>query len=221
MIHVVLLTCERLEYTRQTMRTFLAHNGQAVPYNLKLWHADDASTEPKLRPAVERAGFEPLVHTGKRVGVTEMVRRIARKLEHAGAGWMLLLENDWECVRPLPWPVIEAVWARGDTYALRLYGTHKGRDGTIPAGTRHRGRSGADPRWEPQEAGGEAFEVGDIHWGNPPSVARVSEVAWLHKTAKAERDAIARSGEIQARVARVRENVFYHLGQARTPEFKC
>lgn len=221
-IHVVLLTCERLNYTAMTSASFRRLNAAAIADGrLRLWHADDASTTPGLCEDVGRWGWAPLVQTARRVGVTDMIRRIARRLEHDGAGWMLLLENDWESERALPWPVIEAVQARGDTYALRLYGTHKGRGGTIPCGTRHRGRGGADPAWQPQEAGGEAFEIGDIHWGNPPTVARVQEVAWLHKSATRERDVISRSGQVQAHVARVRENVVYHLGEDRTPGFRA
>jgi hypothetical protein len=221
-IDVVLLTCERPNYSAVTSATFRRLNAEAIKAGrLRLWHADDASATPGFREDVGRWGWAPLVHTSARVGVTDMVRRIARRLEHQGAEWMLLLENDWESARPLPWPVIEAVQARGDIYALRLYGTHKGRGGTIPAGTRHRGRGGADPGWVDAVAGGETYQVGDIHWGNPPSVAKVAQVAWLHKAARAERDTIARSGAIDERVARVTENVFYHLGETRTPAFRA
>lgn len=222
MIHVVLLTCERFDYTNITARSFLRHNSGAIEAGrLALWHADDASTDERIRSYAARAGFRELVYTRERVGVTDMVRRIARRLAHLEAEWLLLLENDWETVRGLPWPVIEAATAPGSgIWALRLYGAYKGRSGTIPAGTRHRGRNGADPCWEELTAGGERYQVGSIHWGNPPTIARVAEVEWLHKSAKREKDAILKSGEIGAKVARVIENVVYHVGEDRTPGFR-
>lgn len=218
MIDVVLLSCDRREYTLRTMSSFLTHNHRS-PEPFNLWHCDDASSDPKIRAAAKKSGFRELVYTDERVGVTEMVRRAARKLAHAGAEWMLLLENDWETVRPFPSAVFEAIQARGDVWALRLYGEYKERGEKLPAGTRHRGRGGADPLWDAFSAGGETYEIGDIHWGNPPSVARVELVAWLHKKARRERDAIVQSGLITQHVARVRENVVFHIGFDRTPGF--
>lgn len=220
MIAVVLLSCDRLEYTRRTIATFRHHNAGGIDCGtFKLWHCDDASTDPKVRSSAAAAGFAPLVHTEERVGVTEMVRRAARKLEHAGAEWMLLLENDWESARPVPvsaWR--EAVQTHG-VWSMRLYGAFKERDCARPCGTRHRGRSGADPKWRICRGEAEPYEVGHIHWGNPPSIARVDLVAWLHKKARREKDAIVKSGEIPDPVARVRENVVYHIGFDRTAGF--
>lgn len=217
MIHVVLLTCERREYTARTIETFLEHNAACTGF--KFWHCDDASTDAGVRRLAARHGFAPLIHTDKRVGVTDMVRRASRRLEHEGAEWMLLLENDWETVRPFPWCVFESCLERGDVWSLRLYGKFKERGDLLPAGARHRGRNGADPGWEQFERDGEVFEVGDIHWGNPPSVSKVAQVAWVHKAAAREKDAIQRSGQIADKVARVSVNVVYHVGAARTPGF--
>lgn len=219
MINVVLLSCDRAEYTAATIESFLRHNRDQVGERIQLWHCDDASTDTSNRKMAHAARFTPLFYSTKRVGVTEMVRRAARMLEHHGAEWMLLLENDWQTVRPIPWAVFDACRARGDVWALRLYGRFKERGEQLPAGARHRGRGGADPNWQEAEADGEPFEVGDIHWGNPPSIARVAQVAWLHKAASREKDAIARSGLITDKVARVKSNVVFHIGATRTPGF--
>lgn len=217
MIHVVLLTCDRREYTERTIESFRRENPQLDAF--RLWHCDDASTDQKIRKLAGRAGFTPLIHTDQRVGVTEMVRRAARRLEHAGAEWMLLLENDWESVRPVPVAQFREIVARHSPWCVRLYGRFKERDEQRPTGTRHRGRGGADPKWQTLEAAGEPYELGSIHWGNPPSIARVREVAWLHRRARREKDAIVKSGEIAAPVARVVQNVFFHIGFARTQGF--
>lgn len=243
MIHVVLLSCERRDYTLRTLQTFQQCNtaasvdvstladaepktvGGKIDAGFTLWHCDDASTDPKLRRQVQAAGWRELIYTDRRVGVTEMIRRASRKLEHAGAEWMLLLENDWETARRFPWAIFDLVRERGDVWALRLYGQFKERDQQLPAGARHRGRSGADPRWLDFAVAGwpiepaNCYQVGDIHWGNPPSVAKVPLVAWLHKNASREKDAIVRSGQITDHVARVVENVVYHIGAERTPGF--
>lgn len=236
MIHVVLLTCERAEYTARTLETFLQHNAEFLDVStladwnrtlkagkidgrFKLWHCDDASQDRRVRRLAGEAGFDPLIYTDQRVGVTDMIRTASRRLEHQGAEWMLLLENDWETVRAFPWAVFDAIQSRGDVWAMRLYGRFKERHEQRPSGGRHRGRDGADPGWEQFEVAGEQYEVGHIHWGNPPTVAKVERVAWLHKKAKREKDAIALSGQITERVARVVSNVVYHIGIDRTPGF--
>lgn len=144
-----------------------------------------------------------------------MIRRATDELAPRGARWMLLLENDWETVKPFPFGIFETIRARGDVYTLRLYGTHKSRDGRRPVGTRHRGRDGADPQWQQFDG----YEVGDIHWGNPPAVSNLEIVRELFRGARTEKGAILRSGIIKAHVARVVENVVYHIGEERTPRF--
>lgn len=210
MIHVCLLSCDRIEYTIKTANSFVEHN----PEGFVLWHCDDASTDPRLRPAVQSFGFQPLVYTGSRAGVTEMVRRTAAELQAKGAEWMLLLENDWETVRPLPWSILKDAQARG-AWSLRLYGRYKARGCQRPVRNYHQGRNKADPGWQ----GFDGYEIGDIHWGNPPSVSRVKDVVWLHEGVSSERDAIRKSGQMTAPVARVTENVVYHIGEKHTPGF--
>lgn len=211
MIHVCLLSCDRYDYTIQTASSFVEHNGDGFV----LWHCDDASTDQALRPAVQALGFQPLVYTEARVGVTEMIRRIASRLQRLGAEWLLLLENDWETVRQFPWDVFREIQQRGDVWSFRLYGQYKARGETRPVKRCHQGRNNAEVRWQ---ALGE-YELGDIHWGNPPAVSRVDQVAWLHTGAKSEKDAIIRSGGIRDHVARVTENVVYHIGEQHTPGF--
>jgi hypothetical protein len=204
-----LLSCERFDYTIQTAGSFVAHN----PTGFVLWHCDDASTDPRLRPTVQSFGFRPLVYTRQRVGVTAMIRALSLRLQELGAEWMLLLENDWETVKPFPWSVFDEVSV--DVWCLRLYGRYKARGEKRPVRNYHQGRSKADPGWQSH---GE-YEVGDIHWGNPPSVARVDRVVWLHEGVRTEKQAIERSGLITDRVARVVDNVVYHIGETHTPDF--
>lgn len=211
MIHVCLLSCDRFDYTVKTAQSFLEHN----PSGFRLWHADDASTDPRLRPTVQAMGFHQLEYTDARAGVTEMVRRIASRLQRIGAEWMLLLENDWETVRPFPGEVFREIQARGDVWALRLYGRYKARNNRHPVREYHQGRGRASPNWRAFDG----YEVGDIHWGNPPSVARVASVVWVHEGVRTEKQAIERSGFIQDHVARVAENVVYHIGTQRTEGF--
>jgi hypothetical protein len=93
-----------------------------------------------------------------------------------------------------------------------------GRQGYV---SRHRGRDNANPDWKLFTGAPEAIEIGDIHWSAPPAVTRIDEAVWLHKGVRAESGSIQRSGEIQHKVARVMENVIWHIGEARrTPEFK-
>lgn len=215
MIDVVLLTCERYDYTLRTIETFLKYNKDLGRF--RLWHCDDASQDHRINVATVAYGFYPLVRTQRRVGVTGMIRAAAAELLAKRSSWMLLLENDWETARTFPWQVFDAIEARGDVYSLRLYGQFKDRGQLLPAGTRHRGRKGADPQWESFDG----YEVGDIHWGNPPAVSQTRVVNWLHRDVSTEKQVILRSGSVSDKVARVTQNVVYHIGHVRTPEFKA
>lgn len=57
-------------------------------------------------------------------------------------------------------------------------------------------------------------------WGAPPAVTRIEELLWLHLGTGNEADSIRKSGEIKARTTQVKTNVFWHIGEERTPGFQ-
>jgi hypothetical protein len=113
---------------------------------------------------------------------------------------------------------------------MRLWGDHKTlrgyqqwvSNGSLGAPRRrtHRGRDNAPSNWEKATNVSEDIEVGDIHWAAPPAITRMQEMLWVHRGVKSESASIQRSGKINQKVARTVMNVFYHIGQTRTPNFK-
>ncbi len=97
---VALLTCDRYDYTVRTVESLLEHNDVA---KWNLLYADDASTDPRIRPYVESKGFEPLVLNDTRLGCspTTEALMVAIAERHPGIR-VLYLQNDFESVRPLP-----------------------------------------------------------------------------------------------------------------------
>lgn len=216
-ITVCLLTCDRSDYTRVTLSSFLEHNDLS---RFRLIHGDDASEGKRNLRYAAQHGFETVEHTRERIGGQEMRRRLVMRAA-AMSDWVLILENDWEWVRAFPWRLFDYLRAsRPDVYALRLFGEFKERDQKRKAGTRHRGKDNLPAGWTQDPAAPEPCEIGTIHWGAPPCVTRASDLVWLHQNCRKESDSIRRSGLIDSLTARTPENVVFHIGAQRTPKFK-
>ena len=214
-VALALLTCERHDYTARTLETLAAHNDLAA---FTLLHGDDASADPRIVPLAQRYGFETVARPGERQGVMAMERALAKAAQARGCRWTWLLQNDWESVRPFPWPLFEFVAAEPLVYCLRLYGHQKDRGARV-AGSAHQGKDGADAGWRRLSGAPEPVEVGSIHWGSPPAVTRTDLLRWLLKDAAKDRDARLKSGRLDYMTARVVENVVYHIGEEKTPGF--
>jgi len=223
-VGVAFLTCDRLEYSRRTLESFTAHNPDARE-RLILVHADDASEKPAHVAELAAAhGFKTLVQHTVRRGVRGLRAAAVAKLAELGAEWILVLENDWEWTRPIPWDVLECVMTRHDIYTLRLYGQYKGRGRTWPCWNFHRGRDRSPVVWKPLEGAPERVEVGSIHWGAPPSITRTRELLELcirpsggGYDGTGDLHEMHASAKLRGRlVARVVENVVFHIGDEPT-----
>lgn len=228
---VVLITCDRPKYTKRTIESFRDHNPVNAPVQIpvRYFHVDDNSRTDENIVLANRAGFSTIGVNNPRRGNT-VTRRMAVQKAAVRSDFthVLLLENDWECARPVPWDLIQWIMEHPDhdVYHLRLWHHFKDKDKflshnpNVPLKARgHRGRGWCDPGWTPVQGGPEPVDVGDIHWGAPPSVTRLEEFFQLHHKAKSERHSIMVSGDIQARCAQVKTNVFWHIGAERTPGF--
>lgn len=220
-IAVCLQTCNRADYTRRTVESFIAQHPERSRF--LLLHGDDASTESGIAEIVQAAGFETVVQPKTRQGARTMRRLLFDAAQKRGAQWVLLLENDWEWVRPLPFLLFDQlVETRPDVYSLRLYGAYKGRNQTYPCSRRNLGepRRSAVPWW-PLPGAMESCEVGRYHWGAPPAVTRIGEALSIMRWVANSREPgdaaeVKASGRIDAYVARVTENVVYHIGEEKT-----
>ncbi|MGE0366947.1 MAG: hypothetical protein AB7Q00_14565 [Phycisphaerales bacterium] len=226
---VCLITADRYDYTKLTVDSFMDHNVRHIP-NLMLLHADDASSDMRVRECARKAGFELACGTkfGKpRRGGQRMRHDVIDFAAQRGASHVLVLENDWESVRQLPMETIEGVFTNHDyVYCMRLYGRYKELDengvGRRACGKTHygKGKNTYDPKWMPLNGYSEDIEVGDIHWGAPPSVTHINAAVMLHDGTRSESDIRKKCAMMTELTARVVNNVFYHIGNDRTPGFK-
>jgi SAM-dependent methyltransferase len=239
MIAILLVTCGRLEYTRQTLESFSAQNPDARTRFLLL-HADDASDDPAILALATEHGFETMtVPSTVRAGARAMRTLLITTAAARGADWIVVLENDWEWVRPFPWALFDVVaTTRPEVYCLRLYGQYKARGQRLPCCLHHLGRQGRPAvTWRPMTPAPEAAEIADIHWGGPPAVTRIAEALRLHAATFAKQEAgqaqthafsgrdlrsdvpeMIESGLITAKTVRVVSNVVYHIGDQQTPK---
>ena len=227
---LALQSCGRHNETAKTLQTFHKHNGFKIdaPFPVFRIHVEDGSVDERNEALAQEYGYRTF-KIGRRLGNTGTRRYLIHTAEKLGATHVLLLENDWESEREVPWDLIYHVFTHPDhdIYHLRLWHHFKHRskfkawDKKTPLVSRgHAGRDRADPGWQAVEHGPEPFDVGDIHWGAPPSVTRMAELVALHDGTGNEADSIRKSGQITARTAQVKTNVFWHIGETRTPDFQ-
>lgn len=212
-IAITLLTCDRVGYTVRTLETLAAHNDLS---RFVLLHGDDASTDDAGGKLARSMGFQTAVQSRKRVGVCKMTERLFHAAQASGADVVLNLQNDWECLRPIPVETIAELLVDENVYCARLYGAMKSPTGRC--GIHHGGR---DPRrvveWVPAPVPG--WEIGDIHWGHPPAVTRIADAIKLTQNVLRESQSRKRSGRITRLTVRPVANVFSHIGRERTPGF--
>lgn len=227
---ICLQSCGRHEETVQTLESFHRYNGSRpqASFPIVRLHAEDGRIDERNEDVARKHGFLT-VSPGPRMGNTGTRRHLIKCARRHNATHMLLLENDWESDREVPWDLIEFVFKHRDhnIYHLRLWHHFKHRskfdawDKVTPLVARgHAGRNRADPGWKPLTGGPEPVDIGDHHWGAPPSVTRLQELLWLHEGTGNEADSIRKSGLITARTTQVKTNVFWHIGEERTPDFQ-
>lgn len=213
-IAITFLTCDRVEYSRRTLETLREHNDLA---GFVLIHGDDASSNDLGGQLARGMGFRTMVQTrGKRRGVAKMTEELFKAALGEGATHVLNLQNDWECLRPIPVDTIAELLADENVYCARLYGAMKSPTGRC--GIHHGGR---EPRrvveWSQAPVPG--WEIGDIHWGHPPAVTRIADAIKLTQNVLRESQSRKRSGRITRLTVRPVANVFSHIGRERTPGF--
>ncbi len=203
-VAVLLQTCDRLDYTRRTLKTFAQHNTGA-PF--LLLHGDDASIESEaVRDLAAQHGFETVVQSyGTRIGVNATRAALIAKAERRGARWVLMLENDIETLRPFPWALFQFVEKQPSIYCLRLFGRFKDPGKTEACKTTHSWWQNALVEWKPLRHAPEKAQIGRIHWTPQPSVTRIRDARLLHEGVRPE-----------SFTARVKKNVMGHIGLERT-----
>lgn len=225
---VCLITCDRVDYTRETVTTFADMNRGNEWDRFDLLHFDDASTDTRTVQVANAAGFLQSWVNPRRLGVTATIRRAAQTAQSLGHTHVLILENDWTSARPFPWELYEYFLAVPVAYTLRLTGQYKEWDaetnkGRRPFGVNHAGRGEKPVSWCPLMDAPEPAEMGAIHFGNPPAVTRIETLLWLLNGPTSEKEVRFKCGSLEVGndyTIRPAFNVFYHIGAHRTPNFK-
>lgn len=215
-IHIAVTACHRPHLTRRTVASLAKHNDLSEFF---CWYGIDGNHHPDEINVLDAAGFTRLVLNDRRYGPADLTGKLLAQVAiHASEDdYVLLLQNDWLCVRPIPVKAIRALLDWPNVGCFRLYGQYKERN---DAGARHE----CNPRhaglegmpvveWLAHNVAGEDIEIGCIHWGHPPAVTKLPLAVRLTRNAQSERTSVNRSGREGFLTARVTENVFWHIGR--------
>jgi hypothetical protein len=219
-IAVCLISADRYEYTKATVESFHKFN---LGLNLTLLQADDASEDNRVREVGTLHGFEQINKSnGKRLGGQAMRRLAITAAAKRGATHVYILENDIETVRSLPVAFLAYAFTDPEVYCVRLYGLCKERNGQRKCSPYHLGRGKIQPvEWNEYRNEFETAQIGDVHWGAQPCVTRIGEAVWLHADTQRESDIWRKCTKLQAKTVRLLNNVTFHIGDDRTPNFRA
>ncbi len=231
-IHVAATAWRRPDYTRRTLESFWHHNRMS---EFRPWFGLDGGQEPEVAAEVASIfgayGYSLAVMEEENVGVARLtdhlIRAVAERAE-TSSDLVLLLQNDWESVRPVPIGAVRQLLAGpgrvSDPLGTRtpsnprvgcmwLYGRYRERGNRAPVGTRHWGLPGApEIAWTDAVCAGEQIKFGRAYWSHPPSVTRLALARELTAGATDEKESFARSGRLDYLTAWLQDPVFYHIG---------
>jgi len=232
-IHVAVTAWRRYELTELTLRSFCAQN--RLDEFAGVWYGLDGGYDPRLPELFAAHGFRAALiedeHVGLCKSLEDLVRAVAVQLgsSEMQSDLLLLLQDDWECVRRLPLEAIAELLAdtggaaADEIGTVRLYGRYKERGKRRMVDDRNHGLPGM-PRIEwanrevvaPGSDGrvGERVLVGRAYWGQPPSITRLPLLLDIVKDARHERHSMRRSAEMGFLSAWLMDPVFYHTGAA-------
>jgi len=227
-IHVAVTAWKRPDCLKRTLESFWQHNRV---HDFRLWFGLDGGQDPKVAgeqfDIFAAYGFTPLVIEHENVGCSRLVDHVVWFVAKQGdpSDLVLLLEDDWECVRPIPLGAIRE-WFNPDEPGPRLaphgciwlYGRFRERDEQgrprLPVGTRHWGLPGApEIPWIPAMVGEEHVMFCRAYWAHPPAVTRLDLAVQLTRGATDEKESFARSGRMDFLTAWLQDPVFWHIGR--------
>jgi hypothetical protein len=208
---VALLTCDRLDYTSRTLSSFFKFNKS--DQWLK-FYADDASTDQEgTKKLVESFGFQPLVQHTKRRGIgktnSDLIEQLGARMKQ---GTVLILQNDFECVRPLPLDVIELLFKNPRIGWVRMGGRWKD-FGKTPVSQNWLPHCFPPTKWESSVYGNEEVEIGRSYFCHcPPPLIPIKTAISLIVNTKNEFESGERSSKLNCLVARFMKNILCHIG---------
>lgn len=208
-IAVCLLTCNRAELTEITAKSFTGFNRGVE--GIELLHADGGSDTSDNADIARRYGFRSLNEPEHRIGHMQTVRLFIHEAQAVKADWLLMLENDWESVGPLPPSDFFERASSQRIETIRLFGTHKMREriaGEYRLGTKEK------IIWKPWTEPG--WEWGRAHWGCGGTLIRTDLIAAL---ANRQNVKVIMRERNEMLSIRPRANIMFSNGMETTPGF--
>jgi hypothetical protein len=203
-IHVATTAWKRYDLAETTLRTFAQHNAGGW---FRLWYSLEAGYDERLPALFDKYGYTCLVRNLGQQGIARTTERLVSCIsEGARPGeLLLLLQDDWQCLRPVPLDVVAAVFALPDVGVLRL---------TWTGGEAKFGGFKKKPTevWVDVDAGGESLIVGRGYWAHVPTITRMELAVHLLRRAPIERTSIERSERMMFLSAWIDRPVFHHTG---------
>lgn len=223
-VAVAFQTCERYDYTEETVQSFIRLNGQR---DYELYYGDDASTDPEIHALMKRNGVAPAIVNRERKGCGTTCRLMLKEVARlSGADYLMLVQNDCRSEVRLPIELVQRVFEMNDVGIFRLFGHWK--DGPVQKRKTwdcHLGKEGKPKvRWSPFKIWKTSLEVGCIHWMYLPSIIKTEFALSWQTNAFTEREMYQRQIKLNPEVLTVRprkRNFLSHMGprEARTPGF--
>lgn len=215
---IVLQTSNRPEYTELTVSSFRKHvpDRYILPFKTALLWAGDGEKDTQNELIANKHGFHTIFNgEGEAVGPFQSRKRILRMLEGINPHLILIIENDFEWVRELPWDDINTMVHEPFVGCFRLYGIYKEKNKVRPCGTHRQYPNGKRRRirWLPVPDVKEKLQIGKAHWSGPPSIMSYSLLNTIHKHAEDDEQAMRISCTIPFLTARVMDNCCYHIGE--------
>jgi len=218
-VAIALLTCGRADYTRQTLESLAKFNDLE---RFTLIHGDDYSKDGRQEneELADAYGFETRLPADvKKRGNAAMTHLLFKEAEKAGADLVLYLQNDWESQEPIDMEVVQRFYDDDRLYCMRLFGKYKAQGEHQKCLRRHVGKDSLWPAWEPW-SGAYGWEMGDIHWGHPPSITRMKEAMFLTEGVNGGSESSRKSGQLSRLTIRpIDGNIMSHIGKEKTVGF--
>lgn len=221
---IAILTCDRYEYTLQTVKTLFKQNSHQLG-QFELYYGDDASKDSRIHILMDNHGFERIASNKERMGCAQTTDMLLNTIasRRLKCDYILYLQNDIISVKPIDIDMITRLFEEHPFIgALRMYGEYKcvTPAKSLKVSDIHLGRHDRKKAEWKDIKGFPDYEMADIHVGLQATIFRSRVIPLIMTGAQRDNDVEKKWAQTGFTVARVKENVFSHIGNKKTPDGK-
>lgn len=220
---VAVLTCDRYEYTMQTVKTLFEKNSHQLD-QFELYYGDDASKDSRIHTLMDNHGFELVASNATRMGCAQTTDMLLHAVvKRSKCDYVLYLQNDLISVKPIDIETMARLFKEYDGIgALRMYGEYKCVTPTnaLRVSDFHLGRPDRKKAEWYDIKGLPDYEIADIHVGLQATIFRSKVIPLIMVGIQCDRNVEEKWASLNYMTARVKENVFSHIGKEKTIEGK-